>query len=168
MPTGPSARSINLRPIIGTPVLAPRADDYQFYYNTQFRADISSVDGAYVQTSDRGLMQDIQAIPEVLDKVGRLHPASYLYLDNTEGGPRSIGFVAQDVEPLFPDLVSETDDGTKGLAYDGIAVISIKAIQELNTKVDQLEDENDALRTRLDALEQLVKQLALTKQENTK
>ncbi len=142
-------------------------NNYKFYYNTNFRADISSIDGAYVQASDRGLKQDIQPIPEVLDKVGLLNPASYLYLDNTEGGPRSIGFVAQDVEPLFPDLVRETDDGTIGLVYDGFAVISIKAIQELNTKVDQLEDDNNTLCTRLGALEQLVKQLASTKQENT-
>ena len=133
--------------------------NYKFYYsdNDFSRAEISSVDGAYINPSDRRLKRDTQPIPPVLEKVNQLMPATYLYNDNPEDTPRSFGFMAQDVEPLFPDLVRESDDGTKGLVYDGFAVISIKAIQELK-------QENTELRERLEVLEQLVRQLAVQKQ----
>jgi hypothetical protein len=120
--------------------------NYKFYYNNLFRADISSTDGAYTQSSDRRLKRDIAPLGNVLDKVMQLQPSTYQYIDNAVEDPRSTGFVAQDVEPLFPDLVREVDDGYKGIVYDGFAVVSIRAIQELNEKVEQLQAELNALK----------------------
>ena len=124
--------------------------NYKFYYNNLFRADISSVDGSYTQSSDRALKRDIEYMEPVLDKVAQLKPATYHYIDNQESDPRSTGFVAQEVEPIFPDLVREVDEGYKGLVYDGFAVISIKAIQELNEKVEALQKEIDSLKKELE------------------
>jgi hypothetical protein len=123
--------------------------NYKFYYNGLFRADISSTDGAYVQSSDRRLKRDIQEMGPVLAKVAQLKPSTYHYIDNAQSAPRSTGFVAQDVESLFPDLVRDTDDGYKGLVYDGFAVISIKAIQELNEKMEAMQLEIDQLKAAL-------------------
>jgi hypothetical protein len=120
--------------------------NYKFYYNNLFRADISSVDGSYTTSSDRRLKKDIRLMEPVLDKVMKLEAANYYYIDSPEGAPLSTGFVAQDVEPLFPNLVRETDDGFKGVVYDGFAVVSIKAIQELNDKVEKLEKELEELK----------------------
>ena len=120
--------------------------NYKFYYNNLFRADISSVDGAYTQSSDRRLKRDITYMTPVLDRVKQLKPATYHYIDNNDNDPRSTGFVAQEVEPIFPNLVRDTDEGYKGLVYDGFAVISIKAIQELNEKVEAMQKEIDALK----------------------
>ena len=120
--------------------------NYKFFYNGVSLADIASVDGSYLQYSDRRLKRDIQELPAVLERVNQLKPASYLYDANAEDGPRSIGLVAQDVEPLFPELVRETDQGFKGLVYDGFAVISIKAIQELNDEILKLKSEVKDLR----------------------
>lgn len=120
--------------------------NYKFYYNNLFRADISSVDGAYTQSSDRRLKRDILPMPTVLDKVMDLEPATYNYIDNSPGAVRSTGFVAQEVEALFPDLVRDMEDGYKGVVYDGFAVISIKAIQELNEKIERLEQEVESLK----------------------
>ena len=82
----------------------------------------------------------------VLDRVKMLKPATYHYIDNDANAPRSTGFVAQEVETVFPDLVREVDEGYKGLVYDGFAVISIKAIQELTEKVEALEKEVERLK----------------------
>ena len=82
----------------------------------------------------------------VMNKVMQLEPSTYHYIDNPADAQRSTGFVAQDVEPLFPNLVRTTDDGYKGIVYDGFAVISIKAIQELNRKIEALEAEVKALK----------------------
>jgi hypothetical protein len=120
--------------------------NYKFYYNNLFRADISSVDGAYTQSSDRRLKREITDMEPVLNKVMQLQPSTYHYVDNSQDAPRSTGFVAQDVEPLFPNLVRDMEDGYKGVVYDGFAVVSIKAIQELNEKVQQLQNEVNALK----------------------
>jgi hypothetical protein len=120
--------------------------NYKFYYNGLFRGDISSVDGAYVQSSDRRLKKDIVYMEPVLSKVAQLQPATYHYVDGNSESVRSMGFIAHVVEPLFPSLVRETDNGYKGVVYDGFAVISIKAIQELNEKLEALQQEIDALK----------------------
>lgn len=122
--------------------------NYKFYYNNLFRADISSVDGAYTQSSDRRLKKDIKPISNVLDKVAKLKPSTYQYIDNNGQGPRSTGFVAQDVETIFPDLVRETDDGYKGITYDGFAVIAIKAIQEQQKIIEELRNRIEELERR--------------------
>jgi hypothetical protein len=120
--------------------------NYKFYYNGTFRADISSTDGAYTQSSDRRLKKDIEEIAPVLSRVVLLKPYTYHYIDNAQDAPRSTGFIAQDVELLFPELVRETDDGYKGLVYDGFAVIAIKAIQELQAEIELLKLEIKALK----------------------
>ena len=120
--------------------------NYKFYYNNLFRADISSTDGAYVSVSDKRLKKDIREMETVLPKVVQLKPSTYQYIDNNDNNLRSTGFIAQDVELLFPDLVREVDEGYKGVVYDGFAVISIKAIQELNEKVEAMQREIDALK----------------------
>ncbi|MCP4442492.1 MAG: tail fiber domain-containing protein [Aureispira sp.] len=120
--------------------------NYKFYYNNLFRADISATDGAYTQSSDRRLKKDIVYMGSVLNKITQLKPATYHYIDNSKDAPRSTGFVAQEVEPIFPNLVRDTDEGFKGLVYDGFAVISIKAIQELNEKMEGMQKELDELK----------------------
>lgn len=115
--------------------------NYKFYYNNLFRADISSTDGAYTQSSDRRLKKNIVYMQPVLDQVMELKPATYNYIDNDDSDVRSTGFVAQEVEQVFPTLVRDMEDGYKGVVYDGFAVISIRAIQELNEELQQLQEE---------------------------
>lgn len=122
--------------------------NYKFYYNNLFRADISSVDGSYTQSSDRNLKKDIKDMESVLDKVKQLKPSTYNYIDFNGIGPKSMGFIAQDVEPIFPDLVRDGDDGYKGLVYDGFAVIAIKAIQEQQKIIEELQKKIEMLERR--------------------
>ena len=122
--------------------------NYKFYYNNLFRADISSVDGAYTQSSDRNLKKDIDDMESVLDKVKQLKPSTFNYVDFNGIGPKSIGFIAQDVESIFPDLVRDGDDGYKGLVYDGFAVIAIKAIQEQQKIIEELQKKIEMLERR--------------------
>lgn len=123
--------------------------NYKFYFNNLFRADISSVDGAYTQSSDRRLKKNIVYMGSVLERIMELKPATYNYIDNAKGAVRSTGFVAQEVEQVFPSLVRDMEDGYKGVVYDGFAVISIKAIQELNEEIE-------LLKTELEELKQLI------------
>jgi hypothetical protein len=129
-------------------------------------AYIRRSDGVYVVNSDERLKRDIAAISGVLDRVLQLRPVSYHFRSAPEGSPLSLGFIAQEVEPLFPEVVTE-HAGMKGLAYSELVPVAIRAVQELNQKMDsenrklreelKRRDAEDAdLKLRLDALERII------------
>ena len=63
--------------------------------------------GSWSQDSDRRLKRDIQPLADVLDKALAMKPVTYFLIDqDTIRDPdRQMGFVAQDMEELFPSLV---------------------------------------------------------------
>jgi len=73
-----------------------------------------------------------------------LRPVEFDYKD---GSGHQIGFIAQEVQEVYPDIVSENSEGY--LTVSGLSKMEsrlIKAIQELKA-------ENDALKTRIETLE---------------
>ena len=64
------------------------------------------------------------------------------------------GFLAQEVEPLFPNWVNRRADGVKVLGLNGFESITVKALQELRQEKDQqitrLSEENALLRKIID------------------
>jgi hypothetical protein len=120
-----------------------------------------ATNGTYM-SSDRRLKKEISGMPSVLDKLNRLEPVSYKFNFQTEKDDLSYGFIAQDVQALFPNLVttSPARDGKEGtlmVNYSGLGVIAIKAVQEQQAQINQLKGENADLRARLDAIEALLK-----------
>ncbi|MEO1805214.1 MAG: tail fiber domain-containing protein [Bacteroidota bacterium] len=126
------------------------------YYNGSQRGFYSNTNGSYVSTSDRRLKRDIKDMDQVLGKVLQLQPVSYYFKDQQAGTERVLGLIAQDVEPLFPQLVSHEDTeemDAYGIDYSGFSVIAIKAIQEQQQTIDSQQAEIDELKARLQALE---------------
>ena len=93
--------------------------------------------GNYVQTSDKNLKTNIETLPSVMDRVLRLNPVSYVYKSSSDPNANTIGFLAQEVGEVFPDVVRYAEDGTPGLAYDLFSILSIKAIQEQQAVIDE-------------------------------
>jgi len=83
-----------------------------------------------------------------------LNPVKYRYKHQNESENKSQGFIAQDVKQIFPDLVHTEDGSQLALAYSDFAVISIKAIQELNAKLKSKDQELEVLKQRLDEKDQ--------------
>ena len=117
----------------------------------------SSSSGAYTAVSDRRLKTKIQALEPVLDKVMRLEPSGYWFKADVDAPLRSLGFIAQDVEEVFPEAVHSLSPDTKGIEYTAMVPIAFKAIQELKERQDSISDdleaENAELKRRLAALE---------------
>lgn len=105
----------------------------------------------YFNTSDARLKKDVRELGATLPLVMRLEPLSFKYTYNGEADSRSLGFMAQDVATLFPELVSRGGDGLDhyGISYTGFSVIAIAAIQEQ-------QEEIDALTKRIERLEKLL------------
>ena len=117
------------------------------------KAYVLPSDGSWNLQSDASLKKDVQPIGEVLSKVKQLRALEYHYLDNPKDAPLSMGFFAQDVQPLFPNTVSKENENSKlGIDYGKFAVISIKAIQEQQDMIEELQK-------KIDELEDKIKQL---------
>jgi hypothetical protein len=124
-----------------------------FYSNGSLRSNIDRVTGVYSALSDRKLKKNIMPLAPVLPNISKLTPYIYNYSDSRDGDRKAIGFMAQDVEPVFPDLVFNKKDRETGapfkmMTYQSFGVIAIKAIQEQqliienqNIKITHLEEE---------------------------
>jgi len=125
----------------------PRGGNYAY---------INDVCGVMSITSDRRLKKNIENYGSVLDDVMRLQAIKYNGIDSPDGTPKAIGFIAQEVLPFFPELVSE-DCGNLGLTYSHFSVIAIEAIKEVNSKLEvenrELRAKNAELEKRIEALE---------------
>jgi len=100
-----------------------------------FNATSYSADGTMLNgSSDRRLKYDILPLTNALDSVSRLEGVSYKMIGDTRP---CIGFIAQDVERVFPELVF-SNSSTKSIKYDSIGVVILEAIKELNLQCDQL------------------------------
>jgi hypothetical protein len=118
--------------------------------------------------SDRRLKENIVDAEPMLDRLMQLPFRRYNWKNTTDVNPiKEFGVIAQEVEPLFPDLVGKGEGGMLTVGYTSFATIACKSIQELNKKMEdkiaQLETELSekeeaaaALEVRLSALENLV------------
>ncbi len=106
------------------------AGHFNFDFDGVLKAYIDDADGSYHAVSDASLKEDVQPFRSSLGQVLRLHPATYRFKDHPDAPKRSLGLIAQEVEPYFPELVAEKD-GIKTMNYSGLSVVAIKAIQEL-------------------------------------
>jgi hypothetical protein len=94
--------------------------------------------GVLTDISDRRLKENIAALSDgSLDKILALKPVTFTMKKDPHG--TELGFIAQEVEEIYPDLVKTANDNdkTKSLNYVGMISPIVKAIQELNAKLDK-------------------------------
>ena len=94
------------------------------------------VSGDLNSTSDERLKDNIEPIENALSDVCKLEGVSFNWKDT---GTKATGFIAQQVEPIFPDLVSTSeDDGIKSVNYIGLIGHLVEAIKEQQAQIDAL------------------------------
>jgi hypothetical protein len=89
-------------------------------------------------SSDQRLKKNIAGIDasSTLAGVLALQPVSYNWNGEATGTPPHTGFIAQAVQPIFPDLVSQGPDGFYTLNYAGFTPYLTEAIQQIATLSD--------------------------------
>jgi hypothetical protein len=118
--------------------------------------------GTITQNSDVRLKHNVANLDYGLREVLRLRPVTWSWTDRPDRG-RQLGLIAQEIEPVIPELVARGKDEaqTLGLNYIGLVPVVIKAIQEQQATIQdqqatigRLTEENVALKARLVAIEQ--------------
>lgn len=107
--------------------------------------NVLNENNSYGALSDVSLKKNIEAMDpaEELARLLQLNPVRFDWI-NRDGGDE--GFIAQEVQPHYPQIVSMEEEGLLSLAAN-------KLIPHLVSSVKALKDENDELRARLSALE---------------
>jgi hypothetical protein len=100
----------------------------------------------FITYSDRRVKQNISPFSGALSKVMLLTPKTYFY--NTEAFPRfeaekdkpQIGFIAQEVEAILPEMVITDGDevGLKGVLYGQLTAVLVQAIKEQQGMINEL------------------------------
>jgi hypothetical protein len=95
---------------------------------------------AYGSPSDVRLKENIKPIKSALDKVSKLQGVTFDWKksDSILDIKEDVGFIAQDVQKVMPELVRENKDGMLSMRHQGIAPILLEAIKELKAEIEEL------------------------------
>jgi hypothetical protein len=103
---------------------------------------------AWQSTSDERLKTDIQDLDSTA-RLMQLRPVDYLWKNQaTSDDPtkRSFGFIAQEVQQVFPELVGVSPDEMLSVEYTGLIAPLVKAIQEQQAIITQLQADVESLK----------------------
>ena len=89
-----------------------------------------------IQTSDVELKINVGPFKTSVDEVLKLQPQTFQWLQT---GTLDLGFVAQEVQAVWPSLTETHPDGTMGLVYSRFIPLLLESIRELNARVLALE-----------------------------
>jgi hypothetical protein len=106
---------------------------------------------SWTNTSDMRLKKNIETLPaSSLETLSLVRPVSFDWKDSKDEymKTRQYGFIAQEVEKVYPNLVTTANDEmkTKSVNYDGFIPLLVSSVQEL-------QKENAELRARIEKLE---------------
>jgi len=100
--------------------------------------------------SDSTLKNTIEPLKYGLAEIDKLMPKTFYYNSDSAKTSLKYGFIAQDIEKVMPDMVRKISDNSDklGLETDGIYVTMVKAIQELNAKLEKALKEIELLKAK--------------------
>ena len=93
--------------------------------------------GTVLQGSDERLKKDITTVDDALLKVERLNGVYFKWKSDDR---EDIGVIAQNVQEILPEVVSEDNNGYLNVNYSGIVPVLIEAIKELQERIEELEN----------------------------
>ena len=80
----------------------------------------------------------VKDLPEQSDAIFKLRPVHFRWKDNNQ---KDVGLIAEEVQKVYPELVSVEDDGQAGgIKYTKLTAILVKTIQDLTARIEKLEN----------------------------
>ena len=127
------------------------ADKFKIYASTAGRLYVNSDNGStgvylthngtsWTGNSDETLKENITSLGTVGDKLKNYRTSYFTWKADTETPPkRNIGFIAQDWETDFPEVLTKKEGEPMGMQYTETIPILLKYIQELEARITALE-----------------------------
>lgn len=117
----------------------------------QLKNDLTIMnEGTISMQSDKRLKKNIYVLENVLDSIDEISGVSFDWIGS---GKTDIGFVAQEIQKVYPELVREDNDGMLTVKYPQMTAVAIQGIKELMQENRKLRAENRVLKVRVHRLE---------------
>jgi len=116
------------------------------------------------QTSDSRFKKDVRPLTAALEGISQLNSVTYHWrLDEFPAmgfdDKKQIGLVAQDVERVLPELVSESKDGYKAVSYTKLTAVLVEAVKELKTENQKQRDSLAKQQVEIEKLRVMINEL---------
>ena len=134
----------------------------------RFNGD-ATLSGDLTINSDERLKDNIQPLGSTLNKLHQIEAKTYSLKKDEEHTPK-IGVLAQEVQAVFPELVTEGVDGILSVNYQGLVPVLINAINEQQLKMSEQHAKIAALEAQnaeIKELKEMVRVLALQQSQTT-
>ena len=129
----------------------------------------ATLSGNLTINSDERLKDNIQPLGSTLNKLHQIEAKTYSLKKDEEHTPK-IGVLAQEVQAVFPELVTEGADGILSVNYQGLVPVLINAINEQQLKMSEQDAKIAALEAQnaeIKELKEMVRVLALQQSQTT-
>jgi hypothetical protein len=126
------------------------ADHQQFFTDGTLFAKMTNrgswynFDNVYGSLSDETVKENIIDATSKLDDLMQVKVRNYNFIAD-DSKTKQLGVIAQEVEQIFPSIVDVDSDGLKSVKYSVFVPMILKAIQELNAKVEAQAEQIKAL-----------------------
>lgn len=102
--------------------------------------------------SDERLKTNIMPYNGGLAKVMNMHVHTFDFKNPMYGKGQQVGFIAQELEPILPQMIGHSSDGTLSVDYAKMSAITIAAIQEQEAHIDAQQKDINQLRLQVQYL----------------
>lgn len=116
--------------------VATRTPSYPIHVNTSVSSISIYASADIVAYSDESVKENIRPIENVIQRIEQSRGVLY---DRTDIESKdNIGFIAQELEVAFPELVATNEDGTKAVKYQNTVAVLFEAIKEQQKQIEEL------------------------------
>jgi hypothetical protein len=99
--------------------------------------------------SDIRLKENVEVIKNPIDKIKQIRGVTFTRNDQDDSTKRHTGVIAQEVEAVLPEVISEDNQGIKNVAYGNMVGLLIEAIKEQQNQIEQQSQEINKLKLSL-------------------
>ena len=98
------------------------------------------VNGSIFNPSDANLKKDVTSVNrEKTNNIINLNPVSFKFKEDIKS-KEHFGFIAQDIEKIYPELVKDSEMGYKTVNYIELIPILVSKIQEMDKEIKELKE----------------------------
>jgi hypothetical protein len=101
-------------------------------YTLEVNGNVSAI--AFYYSSDERLKKDVKTIENPIDKIKDLRGVSFKWKENDQ---KSIGLIAQEVEKIIPELISQGGEGYKSVQYGNVVALLIESTKEQQKMIEE-------------------------------
>jgi energy-coupling factor transporter ATP-binding protein EcfA2 len=115
----------------------------------------------FINSSDIRFKKNIIPLRNSLSDIQKINGVRYdwkkdEFPERKFSDKNQIGFIAQEIEKIFPEMVFTDEKGYKSVEYARLTPVLVEAIKELIVKNEQLESQNNKLENRVSKIETLI------------